>query len=186
MNKAFVKDDDAYEDLEIELDPEADIPAGSRNYMTPQGARGLREELDDLVQEQRPQLQETINRLGRDGIDPADASFREARKTSQRLEKRISFLTGRLAITEVIDPVDQDSDHIRFGATVTVQPSSGPQKDYRIVGIDEAEIEHGRISWTSPLARSLLDGKAGDVVKVSTPAGEQELEIVQVRYLEIR
>ena len=88
-------------------------------------------------------------------------------------------------LTEVIDPLDQDSDHIRFGATVTVQPSSGPGKVYQIVGIDEADIERGRISWTSPLARSLLDGKAGDIIKVSTPAGEQELEIIEVRYLEI-
>ena len=183
MNKAFVKDDDTWEDPEIELDPEADIPAGSRNYMTPQGARRLREERDDLVQHQRPQLLATINRLGRDGLDPADANFREARKSLQRLERRIAFLTGRLAITEVIDPLDQDSDHIRFGATVTVQPSSGADKVYRIVGIDEADIVQGRISWTSPLARSLLDGKAGDVIKVSTPAGEQELEIIEVRYL---
>jgi len=186
MNKAFVKDDDTWEDPEIELDPQANIPAGSRNYMTQQGARRLDEELNDLVQHQRPQLLATINSLDRDRLNPADANFREARKSLQRLENRIAFLTGRLAITEVIDPLEQGSDHIRFGATVTVQPSSDPEKVYQIVGIDEADIVRGRISWTSPLARSLLDGKAGDVVKVSTPAGEQELEIVQVRYLEIR
>jgi len=184
MNKAFVKDDDTWEEPEIELDPEADIPAGSRNYMTPQGAGRLRAELDDLVRQQRPQLLESLNRLGREGLDAADAKFREARKSLQRLEKRIAFLTGRLAITEVIDPLEQDSEHVRFGATVTVEPSSGPQKDYRIVGIDETDIERGHISWTSPLARSLLDGKAGDVIKVSTPAGEQELEIIAVRYLD--
>lgn len=184
MNKAFVKDDDTWEDPEIELDPEADIPAGSRNYMTPQGAGRLREELDDLVRQQRPQLLEIINRLGREGLDAADAKFREARKSLQRLEKRVAFLTGRLAITEVIDPAEQDSEHVRFGATVTVEPSSGPQKDYRIVGIDEADIDRGCISWTSPLARSLLNGKAGDVIRVSTPAGVQELEIIDVRYLD--
>ena len=186
MNKAFVKEDDTWEDPEIELDPEADIPAGSRNYMTPQGAERLREELNDLVREQRPQFQDTINHMGREGLDSADTKFREARKSLQRLEKRVAFLTGRLAITEVIDPVDQDSEHIRFGATVTVEPSSGPEKIYRIVGIDEADINQGLISWTAPLARALLDGKAGDVIKVSTPAGEQELEIIQVRYPEFQ
>jgi transcription elongation factor GreB len=185
MNKAFVKDDDTWEEPEIELDPEADIPAGSRNYMTPQGAARLREELNDLVRQQRPQLLDSINRMGREGLDSADAKFREARKSLQRLEKRVAFLTGRLAITEVIDPAAQDSEHIRFGATVTVEPSSGPQKVYRIVGIDEADINQGRISWTSPLARALLNGKAGDVIKVSTPAGEQELEIIEVRYIDI-
>jgi transcription elongation factor GreB len=185
MNKAFVKDDDIWEDPEIELDPQANIPAGSRNYMTRQGARSLQEELDDLVQHRRPQLLATINSLDRDRLDPSDANFREARKSLQRLESRIAFLTGRLAITEVIDPLNQDTDHIRFGATVTVQPASGPEKVYQIVGIDEADIVRGRISWTSPLARSLLDGKAGDIIKVSTPAGEQELEITEVRYQEI-
>jgi transcription elongation factor GreB len=185
MNKAFVKDDDTWEEPEIELDPEADIPAGSRNYMTPQGAARLREELNDLVRQQRPQLLDSINRMGREGLDSADAKFREARKSLQRLEKRVAFLTGRLAITEVIDPAAQGSEHIRFGATVTVEPSSGPQKVYRIVGIDEADINQGRISWTSPLARALLNGKAGDVIKVSTPAGEQELEIIEVRYIDI-
>jgi len=186
MSKAFVKDDDTWEDPEIELDPQANIPAGSRNYMTPQGARRLEEELNNLIQHQRPQLLATINSLNRDKLNPADANFREARKSLQRLENRIAFLTGRLAITEVIDPLEQDSDHIRFGATVTVQPSSDPEKVYQIVGIDEADIVRGRISWTSPLARSLLDGKAGDIIKVSTPAGEQELEIIEVRYFEIR
>jgi transcription elongation factor GreB len=186
MNKAFVKDDDTWEDPEIELDPEADIPVGSRNYMTPQGAARLREELNNLARQQRPQLLDTINRMGREGLDSADAKFRETRKALQRLEKRVAFLTGRLAITEVIDPAAQDSEHIRFGATVTVEPSSGPQKVYRIVGIDEADINQGLISWTSPLSRALLDGKAGDVIKVSTPAGEQELEIIQVHYLEIQ
>jgi len=185
MNKAFVKDEDAWEDPQIELDPRANIPAGSRNYMTPQGAGWLREELDDLIQNQRPQQLMIVNRMVRDGLGPTDATYREARKSLQRLESRIAFLTGRLALTEVIDPLDQDVDRIRFGATVTVLSPDGEKKVYRIVGIDEADIARGLISWTSPLARSLLDGRTGDVVKVNTPAGEQELEIIDVGYGEI-
>jgi transcription elongation factor GreB len=185
MSKAFVKDDDTWDDPEIELDPQADIPADSRNYMTPQGASKLREELDDLVQNRRPQQLANLNSLNRDNLGPADTTYREARKALQRLESRIAFLTGRLAITEVIEPLKQDSDHVRFGATVTVQPADGKENVYQIVGIDEADIGRGRISWTSPLARSLLDGKAGDIIKVNTPAGEHELEIIEVRYCEI-
>jgi len=185
MNKAFVKDEDGWEDPQIEPDPRADIPAGSRNYMTPQGAAKLREELDDLIQHQRPQQLAIVNMMAGDGLGPADATFREARKSLQRLESRIAFLTGRLALTEVIDPLEQDVDHIQFGATVTVLSADGSEKVYRIAGIDEADIARGLISWTSPLARSLLDGKTGDVVKVNTPAGEQELEIIDVRYREI-
>jgi transcription elongation factor GreB len=185
MSKAFVKDDGAREELEIELYPRADIPAGRRNYMTPQDARRLREELHDLVQQQRPQLLTLLNSADHDRPGPAEVTLPEARKSLQRLERRIAFLTGRLAITEVIDPVGQESDDIRFGATVTVQSAGGPQKVYQIVGIDEADIERGRISWSSPLARALLDGKAGDAIRVHTPAGEQEVEIVDVCYREI-
>ena len=186
MSKAFVKDDDTWQDPEIEIDPRADIPAGSRNYMTPQGVCRLRDELNDLVRHSRPQLLAVINRLTREGSGRTDATYRDTRKSLQRLENRITFLTGRLAITEEIDPLDQGGDKVRFGATVRVQPAEGPQKIYRIVGIDEADIEQGHISWTSPLARALLDGRSGDVVKVRTPAGEQELEIVEVRYCEIK
>jgi transcription elongation factor GreB len=186
MNKAFVKDDDTWQDPEIELDPRADIPAGSRNYMTPRGVGSLRDELDDLVRHSRPQLLAAINRLTREGSGRSDATYRDTRKSLQRLEGRIAFLTGRLAITEEIDPLDQDGDKVRFGATVRVQPAEGPEKIYRIVGIDEADIDRGHISWTSPLARALLDGRSGDVIKVRTPAGEQELEIVEVRYREIK
>ncbi len=139
MNKAFVKDDDTWQDPQIELDPRADIPAGSRNYMTPGGVRRLREELDDLLRQGRPQLLATINRLNREGSGRTDATYIDIRKSLQRLESRIAFLTGRLAITEEIDPRDQDSDKVRFGATVSVQPAEGPEKTYRIVGIDEAD-----------------------------------------------
>jgi transcription elongation factor GreB len=69
--------------------------------------------------------------------------------------------------------------------TVTVQPADGPETTCQIVGIDETDIERGRIGWSSPLARALLDGKAGDAIRVHTPAGEQELEIVDVCYREI-
>jgi len=185
MSKAFVKDDDAWEDPDIELDPGADIPAGRRNYMTPRGAHRLREELHHLIQQQRPQLLTLLNSRDYDRSGFAEVSLREARKSLQRLDRRIAFLTGRLAITEVIDPVGQDGDDIRFGATVTVQPARGPEKVYQIVGIDEVDIERGHISWSSPLARALLTGKAGDVIRVRTPAGEQELEIVEVCYREI-
>jgi transcription elongation factor GreB len=186
MSKAFVKDDDSWQDPEIEIDPRADIPVGSRNYMTARGVCKLRDELNDLVRHSRPQLLTVINRLTREGSGRTDATYRDTRKSLQRLENRITFLTGRLAITEEIDPLDQGGDKVRFGATVSVQPAEGPEKIYRIVGIDEADIERGHISWTSPLARALLDGRSGDVVKVRTPAGEQELEIVEVCYREIK
>jgi transcription elongation factor GreB len=92
MDKAFVKDDDAWQDPEIELDPRADIPAGSRNYMTPRGVRRLRDELHDLLRHSRPQLLADVNRLNREGSGRTDAACRDARKSLQRLESRIAFL----------------------------------------------------------------------------------------------
>jgi len=185
MNKAFVKDDDHWDDPEIELDPQAGIPPGSRNYMTPRGADRLRNELDRLMHHDRAHLLAAINSLDHQNNSRDDAAHREARKNLQRLERRIAFLTGRLELTEVVDPVKQQGDTVRFGATVTVQPEDGPEMQYLIVGLDETDVNLGRISWTSPLARSMLNGRAGDVVKVRKPGGEENLEIVEVRYREI-
>jgi transcription elongation factor GreB len=182
MNKAFVKDDDTWEDPLIRRDPQADIPTGRRNYMTPRGARLLREEQYRLVHQDRPLLLEDINTLSRKGSEPDNPIVRDKRKALQRLENRIAFLNGRLAVTDIIDPSTQHCDHVRFGATVTVTDGKGLEKVYTIVGIDEADTSLGLISWTSPLAQALLEAREGDVIKVSTPAGEEELDITVIRY----
>ena len=114
--------------------------------MTPRGVRSFRDKLDDLVRHSRPQLLAAINRLTGAGSGRSDATYRDTRKFLQRRESRIAFLTGQLAITEEIDPLDQDGDKVRFGATVSVQPAEGPEKIYRIVGIDVADIDRGHIS----------------------------------------
>ncbi len=185
MNKAFTKEDDHWEDPEIKRDPLADIPPGGRNYMTPQGARSLRDELEALVHVERPRLLGIMNRLDRGSLGAAGTAVRDARKSLLRVNGRISFLTGRLAVTEVVDPMELRGDVVLFGATVTVLPETGPEKVYRIVGIDEADVGRGRIGWTSPLASAMLNSRVGDVVKASTPAGREELEIIDVRYCEI-
>lgn len=182
MNKAFVKEDDAWEEPEAPVDPLADIPAGGRNYMTPAGAAALRTELNTLTQKERPPLVVELNRLNQGSLGGTDNVSREVRKTLRRVERRIQWLTGRLAVTEVINPTEHNGDGIRFGAQVTVETESGLERTYTIVGIDETCIDAGRISWASPLARALLDGREGDLVKVKTPVGEEELEILTVSY----
>ncbi len=191
MSKAFTKEDDNWEDPEIKRDPLADIPSGARNYMTPRGARALRDELDALVRVERPRLLGMISRLDRGGLGAAGGAVRDARKSLRRVNGRISFLTQRLAVTEIVDPLERRGDIVLFGATVTVLPETGRENVenvenvYRIVGIDETDVGRGRISWTSPLARAMLNRREGDVVKASTPSGEEELEIIHVRYCEI-
>ncbi|NNF98554.1 MAG: transcription elongation factor GreB [Desulfobacteraceae bacterium] len=185
MNKAFVKDDDAWEDPELIRDPHADIPPGSRNYMTPAGAIRLRDRLHDLVNIERPAIEERLNDCSSGGQDEDKGKTRELRKKRRRIDNEIDFLKVRLSQTEAVDPPSQNCEVVRFGATVTVQPETGPEKIYQIVGIDETDVVKGLISWTSPLAVALLNARAGDVVKVVTPGGVDELEIMDLKYGEI-
>ena len=184
MNKAFVKEDDSRIDTEPELhlDARADIPAGARNYMTPKGAKRLRSELDELVCNQRPQLLEQINRIDPQDIGSAGEDLRSAKRALRKVARRIDFLVQRLELTEVVDPLEIESDHVQFGATVTVLHEDDSLKEYQIVGIDEADVGLGRISWTSPLAKALLDAKSGDVLAFKTPVREEELEVISIVY----
>lgn len=174
MNKAFVKEDDHSVDPEIVLDPAAGIPAGARNYMTPEGADRLRRELEELLHERRPPL---MAQIGRTGVEEG-----AARKQLRQVARRIEFLSGRLELTEVVDPAAQRSVQVRFGATVRVARSDGTEAVFRIVGIDEADAARGLISWTAPLAKALLGKTAGDLVTPLTPAGREELEILEISY----
>ena len=187
MNKAFVKEDDSRIDStpEIELDARADIPPGAMNYMTPKGARQLREELEGLLHEERPRLLKLANQDESLESGPLADSIREAKKSLRKTDRRIDFLIQRLELTEIVDPLQVQSDRVRFGASVRVYHQDGSLKDYQIVGIDETDLSMGRISWTSPLAMAILDAAAGDVIPFRTPVHEEEVEIVSVRYEEI-
>ena len=174
MNKAFVKEEDQSLDPEIVQDPAAGIPAGARNYMTPEGAQRMRRELEELLHEKRPRLMAQIDKTGAE----ADAARRQLRQVARRIE----FLSGRLELTEVVDPTAQRSAQVRFGTTVHVARSDGTETVFRIVGIDEADAAQGLISWTAPLAKALLGKTAGDLVTLLTPGGREEIEIMEISY----
>ena len=187
MSKAFVKEDDSRVDSapDIEIDARADIPPGAKNYMTPKGAQQLRSELEVLLNEKRPRLLERINRSDPIESGPKANEIREARKQLRKIDRRIDFLIKRLELTEIVDPLQVLSERVKFGASVRLQHEDGSIKDYQIVGIDETDLGSGRVSWTSPLAKAILDTKAGDVVSFKTPVGEEEVEILDVRYEDI-
>jgi transcription elongation factor GreB len=187
MSKAFVKEDDSRVDSapEIEFDARADIPPGAKNYMTPKGARKLRSELEVLLNENRPRLLERVNRSDPLEREPAVDEIREARKQLRKIDRRIDFLIKRLELTEIVDPSQVLSNRVKFGASVRLQHEDGSITDYQIVGIDETDLRRGRISWTSPLAKAILDTKAGDVITFKSPAHEEEVEILSVRYEDI-
>jgi transcription elongation factor GreB len=95
----------------------------------------------------------------------------------------VRFLRKRLELAEVVDPAQRgECDQVFFGATVTVSDASGAENTYSIVGVDEADVAAGRISWISPLARALLKLREGEVAALRTPTGITELEVMDISY----
>jgi len=185
MSKAFTREDDAPEDdFEGGEDPNP-IPAGSKNYMTPAGWRRMRDELTWLVKTERPNVTSVVSWAASLGDRSENADYQYGKKRLREIDRRIRYLTKRLEAAEVVDPATrEDTDQIFFGATVTYATGDGEQTVH-IVGIDEMDPSRHYVSWISPVARALIKAREGDTVNLRTPAGNQEIEIVEVRYEEI-
>ncbi|WP_114649774.1 transcription elongation factor GreB [Pseudothauera hydrothermalis] len=183
MNKAFVKESDGQDDDE-ELAPALRLPPGSKNYMTPRGHRQLREELDQLVRIERPKLVETIAWAAGNGDRSENGDYIYGKKRLREIDRRIRFLIKRLENATVVNPAEQENtDQVFFGATVTIRDVAGDDaQTWQIVGVDEADVTAGRISWISPLARALLKAREGDVVRFMSPAGVREIEVLEIVY----
>ncbi|WP_159911170.1 transcription elongation factor GreB [Pantoea sp. 18069] len=186
MSKAFTKESDAGDD---EDDPGAlaPIPAGSKNYITPQGYQRLRDELFALIDTERPQIVDIVHWAASNGDRSENGDYLYGKKRLREIDRRIRFLTKRLEIAEVVDPaVHAGSEQIFFGATVTYVENDGMQRSVTIMGIDEANSAQGEVSWISPVARALLKARVGDEVALQTPGGVRLLEVLEVRYPEAR
>mgnify|MGYP000195992319 CR=1 FL=1 len=166
MNRAFVKEsDDEFSAGEL---PERPVPEHA-NYVTPQGMDQLRTRVRELA-DQHEQLK----------VISADNS--EARRKLREVERDQRYFNTQLERAELVDPAQQPHGEVRFGATVEVEDADGGVQEFSIVGDDEADVAAGRISWDSPLARSLLGARSGDTVKWQRPAGATEVEIIAIRY----
>ena len=184
MNKAFVREGDGDDDEELE--PALKLPAGTRNYITPAGHARLKDELEHLVKRERPQVVEVVAWAASNGDRSENGDYIYGKRRLREIDRRIRFLTRRLEIAEVVDPLRQgDNDQVFFGARVTVADADGKENTYTIVGVDEADVARGRISWISPLARALIKARAGDSVRFQSPLGIRELDIVDVVYQSI-
>lgn len=183
MSKAFTREDDNVDD---DLDmPEPALPKGTRNYLTPQGYARLRDELTHLMTVERPEVVNVVSWAASNGDRSENGDYLYGKKRLREIDRRMRFLTRRLEIAEVVDPRDQlGQERIFFGATVTYLDDEGEEQRIKIVGVDEAEPLQQRISWVSPVARALTRARAGDVVTLRTPAGEQSLEVLEVEYTE--
>jgi transcription elongation factor GreB len=169
MSKAFTREDDEVPDDPVGFSPAPMLPPGAKNFLTPDGAQRLRAELDRLAQEERPRLASAQDDL-------------DAKRELQRLDQRIRYLRLSLVSAEVVPAPPPPHEQVRFGATVTVRDRLGAESRYRIVGVDEIDLERGWVSWLTPLARALHQARRGDRVAFKTPAGPQELEIVGIAY----
>ena len=184
MNKAFVRESDS--DEEEELEPSLKLPAGTRNYITPAGHARLKNELEHLVKRERPQVVEIVAWAASNGDRSENGDYIYGKRRLREIDRRIRFLTKRLDIAEVVDPLRQgDNDQVFFGACVTVADADGNENTYTIVGVNEADVARGRISWISPLARALIKSREGDTVRFQSPLGIREIDIVEVIYQSI-
>jgi len=183
MSKAFTRESDAEE---LPDDGEASgppLPAGSKNYITPAGYARLRAELFALIDDERPRVVEVVHWAAGNGDRSENGDYLYGKKRLREIDRRIRFLTRRLELAEITDPsLHHGGDQVFFGATVRYAEASGEERSVTILGIDEADSAASQVSWVSPIARSLLKAREGDVVRLLTPAGPQEIEVLEVAY----
>jgi transcription elongation factor GreA len=150
--------------------------------MTPRGQQLLKDELVRLKAE-RPAIAKAIEVARGHGDLSENADYDAAKEKQGFVEGRIRDIESKLAMANVIDPTKLSGDKVVFGATVTVTDTeTDEEQTYRIVGEDEADIKAGRISVTAPVARAMIGREVGDTVKVKTPKGLREIEIVSVKF----
>jgi transcription elongation factor GreB len=180
MSKAFTRETDQDDDEDIGLPA---LPQGTRNYITPAGYARLRAELLDLIDNERPKVVEVVHWAASNGDRSENGDYLYGKKRLREIDRRIRFLTKRLEIAEVTDPsIHHGNDQVFFGATVTYAEGEGVERTITIMGIDEADALQGQVSWVSPIARTLLKSRVGDELRLVTPSGVVDIEVLDVLY----
>src|SRR3954469_6359437 len=159
--------------------------AGGSIPMTRAGAEAIKRELKHLKSVERPKNVQDISTARDHGDLRENAEYHAAKEKQSHIAGRIQMLEDRLARAEIIDVTKLSGDRVVFGATVKLEDSdSGAKTQYAIVGETEADLKKGRISITSPIARGLIGREVGDEVKIKTPGGDREYEILAVEFVE--
>ncbi len=182
MSKAFTKETD--KDDDEDLPDQADsLPLAAKNYLTPQGYARLETELRHLKSVERPKVVEVVSWAAGNGDRSENGDYIYGKKRLREIDRRLRFLLKRLEIAEIVDVRRQrNREQVFFGATVTYVDSRDQERTVRIVGVDEARLDHGEISWVSPVARALHKAREGDVVTLRAPTGIEELEVLKIAY----
>jgi len=180
MSKAFTKESEDPDDEELQLPA---LPAGGKNYITPAGYAALRGELLALIDAERPKVVDTVHWAASNGDRSENGDYIYGKKRLREIDRRIRFLTQRLEIAVITEPsLHFGNDQVFFGATVTYVDDTGQERTVKIVGIDEANSALGEVSWVSPIARTLLKARVGDVLRLVSPQRVAEIEVLDVRY----
>jgi len=166
MSRAFVKESD--DDLVAGELPERPVPAHV-NYVTPHGL--------EVLQARLKELHERHEDLKRRSYEDS-----AAKQAVREIDRDLRYVNAQLERAVVVDPAQQPRDEVHFGASVKIEDEEGVVHEFALVGDDEADVSAGKISWASPLARALMNGKVGDTVAWHRPAGETEVEILSIRY----
>jgi len=157
------------------------LPAGKKNYMTPEGHARLIAERRKLWNEERPEVVRVVEWAAGNGDRSENGDYIYGKKRLREIDRRLRFLDKRLSIAEVVDARQQKNrGKVFFGASVTYAREDDSEITVSIVGIDETDT--GRISWISPVARALMGKSVGDTATVPTPKGAEMIEIVAIAY----
>lgn len=152
------------------------------NYLTPQGAKKLQDELRQLAAVERPKIVAEVADAAAQGDRSENAEYIYGKKRLREIDRRIRFLTKRLESAVLVDSSKFEHEEVRFGARVVVEDEDGVRKTYTLVGPDESDPAAGALSFQSPIGRALMKKRVGDIVTVRRPAGEVDLEVIQVSY----
>lgn len=182
VSKAFTKESDG--DNEDDLDDPDPLPADVKNLMTPQGYATLQEELRFLLKDERPRIVEIVSWAAGNGDRSENGDYIYNKKRLREIDRRVRYLTKRLETAEVVDPRNQQGiEQVFFGARVTYAKEDNSELTFTLVGVDEADLDQGKINWLSPMARALMKSRVGDVVELRTPAGLESVEVVSIEYV---
>jgi transcription elongation factor GreB len=182
MSKAFTRETDSDED-DRDGDQARAPPAHIKNFVTPAGHAALQAELRQLRQEERPKVVDIVSWAASNGDRSENADYLYGKKRLREIDRRIRYLTKRLESAVLVDPKQQQAlRQVFFGATVTYAKADGGEHTVTLVGVDEADLSKGKISWLSPVAQALMKAKVDDSVQLRTPSGVEQIEIVAIRY----
>ena len=152
------------------------------NYLTPDGAKKLASELDQLMRVERPRVVREVADAAAQGDRSENAEYIYGKRRLREIDRRVRWLTKRMESAVVVKPGSVGGDKVRFGAIVTVEDEHGKRSRYHLLGPDESDPSRGRLSFQSPLGRALLNKSVGDVVTVQRPAGDIEVEILEIEW----